>query len=122
MLTLVESGEYTWAVGAANGMLHVYGREEDGTWFELPVGDDQTDLAEDAMTVLESVYEEQASNGHLQLAQHNGQPEASEQDERDEQDEEDEDEPEEDEEPEEEEAPKRGRGRSTTSRAKTKRK
>jgi hypothetical protein len=95
MLSVIESGEHTWAVGATEGRLTIYQRDDEG-WIELETQEGD-ELDEQAAAVLDAVYEGQQANG----ASASRETSTSSKDESEDEDDEDEEEPEDDEEDEE---------------------
>lgn len=101
MLHITESGETAWAVGASDGQLVIYQRDDEG-WIELHT-EEADELDEQASGLLDALYEGQSSNGATSTI-----PEpSSRRDEDDDQDEEGEDE--------EPARPRRSRSRASTS-------
>jgi hypothetical protein len=118
MLHVIESGETAWAVGASEGQLVIYQRDDEG-WIELHT-EEGDELDEQASGLLDALFEGQSSNGATStIAEPSSRrDEDDDQDEEDEQDEGDEGEGEEDE-GEEPARPRRSRsGASTSSRRK----
>jgi hypothetical protein len=111
MLHIIESGETAWAVGASEGQLVIYQRDDEG-WIELHA-EEGDELDEQASGLLDALYEGQSSNGATSPIPEpsSGRDEDDDQDEEDEADEAD-DQDEEDEEP---ARPRRSRSKAPTS-------
>jgi hypothetical protein len=144
VITIIESGSNAWAVAATNGDLHIYSREDADEWIEVPLTEDAEQIDEDGSLILEALYEQHlGANGDgageepEAEAEEEPEAEAEEEDEQLEEEEpEDDEQPEaeedtddeepEDEEPEEEEPeeeqPRRRRAKTTSGRARSKRK
>ena len=118
MLHIIESGETAWAVGASEGQLVIYQRDDEG-WIELHT-EEADELDEQASGVLDALCEGQSSDGAASTIPEpsSGRDEDDDQDEQDEGDEGDEGEDEEDEEEEPARARRSRSGASTSSRRK----
>lgn len=108
MLTIIEDGDSTWTVIAAEGELRIFSREQSGEWTEFSLSDDGDRVEADKSVMLEELYgrrddEEDESQGE-------------EEDSGEDEEEPEEPEMEEDEEPEEE--PKKSRRRPAGARSK----
>ena len=109
MLHVIESGETAWAVGASEGQLVIYQRDDEG-WIELHTEEGDV-LDEQASGLLDALYEGQSSNGATSTI---SEP-SSRRDEDDQQDKQDDDDEQDEDEDEEPARPRRSRSRASTS-------
>lgn len=116
MLTIIEDGDSTWTVIAADGELRIFSRDESGEWTELSVSEDGDQVDGDKSVMLEELYGRQGDAGEDDEEQDEEEGSEEDEEEPEEPEMEEDEESEADAEPEEE--PKKSRRRPAGTRSK----